>query len=615
MRKWHRIQVNVVIALIVFCNLSLAAESYDFQSPYFKLSLPYDHPCFAYLSVDSLGKSKLDVNPMIAANDSSAKFTSRQEKDGICYYKNESDAKPAWQCIPHEKGFTLKSNYVADNVPWVFNIDQKTNHATCLGVIPEQRKIKVPCVMHFPGMGTFRITSKEGLLLDYDAQRRDCPTPFVRLSLPPADKDRQSVEYKFEVVAIYPKIKKIENDPRYDAFRRNFINIFQVNPVIMVLANNSSSDTCAFCYYEYSAMARHTPPLAEGLTALDLIGMTLERFFAGAKAYGITGYSYDIPATALTKWGTPFGSLDTLPSLVIAACDYYQGTKEKAWLNENVDKIIAWTDEMLLNDTDNDGLIEYGFSGNTNSWPGNPSVRPANWWDGIGFAHKDAYSNALAYKALCMMADLCKAAGKGDKGQHYKQAAAKLKGIYYKTFYNPDTGVLAGWKSADGQLHDYYFTFVNSIAVSYDLVEQKQANALMDAMLKKMKEAGFTNFELGLPGNLLPIKRGDYTHHDRRWGCNTSDELNDGFQIYENGGASACYVYFTIDALYKLGRKQDAEMILFPLLKSLDEGNFQGKCDNSSMTKDWKTWQGECWGYEGFLVDNYLTFLAVLSDR
>jgi len=31
------------------------------------------------------------------------------------------------------------------------------------------------------------------------------------------------------------------------------------------------------------------------------------------------------------------------------------------------------------------------------------------------------------------------------------------------------------------------------------------------------------------------------------------------------------------------------------------------------MTEDWKTWTGECWGYEGFLVDNYLALLAVLD--
>jgi hypothetical protein len=88
----------------------------------------------------------------------------------------------------------------------------------------------------------------------------------------------------------------------------------------------------------------------------------------------------------------------------------------------------------------------------------------------------------------------------------------------------------------------------------------------------------------------------------------------DGFQIYENGGATACFTYFTICALQKLGRKKDANMILLPLLTSMSEGGFQGRCANG-RTKDWKTWSGECWGYEGFLVDNYMFLLCVLPPK
>src|SRR5882757_2142391 len=32
-------------------------------------------------------------------------------------------------------------------------------------------------------------------------------------------------------------------------------------------------------------------------------------------------------------------------------------------------------------------------------------------------------------------------------------------------------------------------------------------------------------------------------------------------------------------------------------------------------TKDWKAWDGKCWGYEGYLVDNYLTQLAVYDFK
>ena len=57
-----------------------------------------------------------------------------------------------------------------------------------------------------------------------------------------------------------------------------------------MLANNASSDPCAFTLFEYSGLARHTPPLADGLTCLDLVRMTLDRYLAGAKGYGQVGY-------------------------------------------------------------------------------------------------------------------------------------------------------------------------------------------------------------------------------------------------------------------------------------------------------------------------------------
>jgi hypothetical protein len=67
-------------------------------------------------------------------------------------------------------------------------------------------------------------------------------------------------------------------------------------------------------------------------------------------------------------------------------------------------------------------------------------------------------------------------------------------------------------------LDENYFLFVNGIAIHYGLVPEKEANAIMDKLMAKMKEVGFTRFDLGLPGNLVSIARADYVHHDPRWG-------------------------------------------------------------------------------------------------
>ena len=79
-------------------------------------------------------------------------------------------------------------------------------------------------------------------------------------------------------------------------------------------------------------------------------------------------------------------------------------------------------------------------------------------------------------------------------------------------------------------------------------------------------------------------------------------------------GAQSISQFFLCDALKKLNRIAEANKILNPILKSISEGNFSGRCEGGN-SKDWKTWKGECWGYEGFLVDNYLVLLACLNEK
>jgi hypothetical protein len=193
---------------------------------------------------------------------------------------------------------------------------------------------------------------------------------------------------------------------------------------------------------------------------------------------------------------------------------------------------------------------------------------------------------------------------KPNDNRYFNDFAAKLKSNYFSKFYNPETGVLGGWRSEDGELHDYYFTFVNGVAISYGLIEDNDAKKIMQRLLNKMKEVGYANFRLGLPGNLVPIADKDYADHNARWGYQH-------FQVYENGGATGCYVYYTIHALFKLKMDEEAREIFMAMMESYKEGGFEGYCNDNNMTKDWKTWKGECWGYEGFLVDNYLAMLAV----
>ena len=381
-----------------------------------------------------------------------------------------ASAPARWTFEFWEKSIRLISHWSEKDPPEpvVFDFDLKQCHATVLGMVKSPGKIALPAVMHLPDQGSFKITA-EGpaeATLDFDARR--AIGPFAKISFPPATKETPRVEYCLEAAAFSPKLPGIENDPRFDGFRRNWLNILQINPRLGVLSNNSASDTCASCIAEYADIALYSPRLNKSYQPLDSLRQLLDAYIAGLPGYGFPGQCGLRHARRPAAPDPIF--LDAYPNLLVGATDYVIGSDDRAWLEKNYPSLRKWAEALLATDHDGNGLFEYELSGNSGSWPPALRFRPANWWDTIGFGHEDAYSNALAYRGLRGMEKMA-----GDLGKTRRRALLGRRrqtplGLCENTFSIRPTGVLAGWKSADGQLHDYYFLFVNGIAIHYGLV-------------------------------------------------------------------------------------------------------------------------------------------------
>jgi hypothetical protein len=583
------------------------ANGFRFMSDSISAELSKDAPEFTALSIDGLGKGRRGANS-IGPKSSSSGFKSSSVRSGenlrVEYSSNsaDKDTVPEWTVEFTSKRIVLTSEWSPgiDPVPMIFHFSLPQVHSTLLGVFRRSNLVALPALLHFPGQGSVRVSANvPDLGLTYQSTWHQ---PNATLMLPGATFEHKRVAYTLDVTTIYPDLPGIAGDVRFDAFRRNWLNILQMNPAYAGLANNTASTSCAFCYYEFADIAALTPPLADGLTAIDLVRVTLDRILAGGTAYGLP-----MPGNF------PTASSDTFPSLLIAAGNCSRAGGNDEWLASNYGGIRGWGESMMATDTDGNGLFKYSVSGNSGIWPnGFPLVRPSNWWDTIGFGHEDAYGNALAYRALQDLAAMAAKLNKSTDAARYRAAAEKLRHAYYPRFYNPTTGVLGGWRSADGQLHDYYFLWVNGIAIHYGLVTKPQANAIMDKLLAKMKEVGYDKFNMGLPGNLITVALKDYVHKapDGHFGGGVLPDNSDGFQNYENGGATGCFAFFTLAALYDLGRKEEADRILFAMLGEYANGGFEGR-DAKGRSNDWRRWDGTAMGYEGFLVDNYYTLLAV----
>jgi len=599
----HLTAIFVLLLLLNCSSLSQGQEGLQLshETKTYCVELAADKPKFVSFWVDSLGKGRKWTNGMLPTGLTQSYKTS-SENGFIRYANKQTNTSTGFKF--EDNHIIVKSVAAGDKAaePFILHFRCKGRNpsfATLLGVMEEDGSVKLPAVLHIPGQGTMRVTSSSAnqkpLRLGYGGSRKS-----VAITFPAASKENRWIQFKLEVVNIYPKRAAVESDASFDGFRRCWLNILQLSSKHRVLANHAGSDVCGFCYHEYGEIAMLTDFMADGVSGCQLLRDSLNRILAGKKTYGMPDYG----GGAFTQ-----PSLDTWPSLLTAAHQYYLGSKDSKWVRANIDKLLEWGYDSLKRDTNGNGLIEYHQSGNR----GECKIRPANWWDCINFGHEDAYSNAIAYRGFRGLSQLADVAGKQKEARVFARAARKLKGSYYKTLYNPKTGMLAGWKSRDGELHDYAFVFIQGMAITFGLVDDKdKANNLLDATFKKMKEVGFDRFDLGLPGNLInvpdsPEEKDEYFHMGfaRFGGANA-------FQVYENGGASGNHVYYTIAALYKLGRKKEADRILFPILNSFNECGFQGTSSNGDMTNDWRAWDGTPWGYEGLLVDNYLVVKAVL---
>jgi hypothetical protein len=492
------ILLSSTILIITCFSCSEQVNSFEYSSGFYKIQLSDSLPFIKYFSVDGLGKNQLDNNiigwkPLQSDGEFELRKISGTE---VKIVKKGRPSEVLWSLKFEDQQFTVTSFHSgvsSANFP-DFRFDKNKNHATLLGLMPVKGKTKLPALLHLPDMGTFRLTSdKPGAVVNYNAGRYQ-GRGHISVQLPGATGKTDPLSYTFCIAHIYRDFEGVEEE-KYSGYRRNYLNLYQINPVFRVLANNSCSDPVAFTLYMSSMLALNTPPLTDSLTALDLVKMSVERYLNGMKGYGLVGYGKDnYEGTEVAGWNSPFNSLDSYPSLIIAACNYIKGSGDKEWAERYYPKIKEWMDAQMKRDKDRNGIVEYELSGNSGSWDGH--IRPANWWDTIGFGHEDAFSNTITFEALNLIVFVAEMLGNNEDAEIYNKLAGKMKASFFNNFFNPATGVLAGWKSKDGKLHDYYFVMVSGMAVYYDLVPKEKEKDILMALWNKMVEVGTRIFLL-----------------------------------------------------------------------------------------------------------------------
>jgi hypothetical protein len=381
----------------------------------------------------------------------------------------------------------------------------------------------------------------------------------------------------------------------------------------MILANNVLSDPASVSLWFYAEpMLFHHRPVPQ-VDLLPLLRRSLDYWLDhGVSAQGHVnafGRMYDL-------------YLCTGACLLIAAWDFWAVAQDTEWLERRLPVLHRLADYLLRRDVDGDGLVESLGSGNAGTL--RDPDRADIWFEMTNFGHKNAWTNALTYRSFLCLAQMLEATGHPRGAAHYRRHAEALREAFVRSFLSADSGWFVGWVSEDGEAHDYCYTFVNGLAVAYGIVGPQQGQQILSRVVAQSHAIGFSNWHLGVPGNLLPCRKedmigprtdmdGEPIRNDFYWpdGLTEADAFG---HRYTNGTIHPPLVWPYLLGLQVAGLTVEADRILDAMICSGEEGLFQNGSVNLGYSGAEHFYiDGRTCGYEGFLPESYNFLMAAFT--
>lgn len=587
------------------------------STPWYRLVLDKRQPRILSLALDSLGKGELGVNllqpggayPVLdrpfesAVPLGSAALT---RSGNVFRYAPVELAPGVFEQIvirAGERGFDLSLAADAKHAllmrGGLFRFQFAANQTPTTFVCHPSKLmnyVDMPAYLAVPDFGTAYITRSGDAAAFYRRPSSLFPATSYAVDITPhlpASEDGLSEigpqpwhsTLHFEVRAPEPLPALLSRDPRLARFPKYSLDMTQWRQDTGVVSNSVMSINCGLAMLFYAEQAVWAPKLEDGISPMELVGASVDQYFKGARGYMMPNLNVESP-----QWKS---SRETAAYLVISAWYVIRTIgglpQARQWLTPM--EALANHIESHFN---RDGLVDE---------PGR------EWFDVYDFEGPDAFSNAADYRAFLCLADVEALAGRQDLAKRYRDDAARIKAVYFKTFFNPATGVIAGWKSPDGKLHDFMFPWVNGFAIYQGLVPAGQAKPILQTMLAKMKSIRFESFQYGLPTNLIPMSPADYVPNTS--GAPKHADGLDTWQVYMNGGATSPYEYYFLQSLYRYGLRDDAERLLWPLMQSYENGTFNagielpGEKQRNPVGSAFYTWDGSRGRGEGYLPEDW----------
>ena len=600
-------------------DITDTGQTLEIRTPWYRLVLDKSHPQIKELSWDSLGQGELGVNllqpsgacpvldPIFQSATPLETSTLTQSGNVFRYAPVEVAAGVDEQVSirADEHGFDLEVAAVANHPMLMrgglFRFHFAANQTPTTFVCQPSdimNYVAPPAYLDAPDFGTAYITRSGDPSAFYRIPSALFPATTYWVDITPGQPITEDGLHKigtepwhttmhFSVQTLEPLPNLVKDDPQLKRFPKYSLNMIQWRPDTGIIGNSVMSVPCGLAILFYAQQALFAPQLQDSISPMAMVGASVDRYFQGAPGYQMPNRNVCDP-----NWQS---SRETPAYLVVSAWYDIRTIGGLKQLNRWLEPL-----ECLANHVEAqfgpDGLIYY-------------QDQHTMWFDTYKMQGADAYSNAADFQAFQCMADLETLAGRTTLAARYQKDAERIKAMYFKSFYNPKTGVLAGWRTEDGILHDYMFPWVNGFAICQGLVPSEEAKAILQVLLARLDKIGFHSYPLGLPTNLTPMSPDDYIAHTS--GAPKQADGMDTWQVYMNGGATPALEYYFIQALYQTGQYDAAERLLWPLMGSFEKGTFNAgiqlphQKQRNPVGSAFYEWDGSRGRGEGYLPENW----------
>ena len=288
----------------------------------------------------------------------------------------------------------------------------------------------------------------------------------------------------------------------------------------------------------------------------------------------VNSYLYDTNAAFISAvceicfWEGSAAFLESVDMTGAANRDISLGMTVGEKLSKAVSHYFDSLGEGGIRYNENDGLV-YVLTSDNN---GTDAGKPSNLFYNFRFGYIDAYNNMVFNAAMQDLVSLYTLIGDKENAEKYEKIAKQNKAAINEKLYDSELGRCVGCIDKEGEKHDYGFTVVNLMAVSFGIADDAKAESILSWVEgdKNIKSDTYSN-----PNNFSSLVTPAFStvKADKEWWFNAEgnfsveDEAAFG-KYWMNGAPSA------LAGNYYLLSAEDTADCVYALVNQFNEGAF-----------------------------------------